>query len=182
MQTAYGEIMQITEFAEDSSYEYSSKETIVLDYMNYLRDHLWEHLTTTVHSVDFDNAKQRAGAFHPRKRTITLSRLYVEHATWESIENTIKHEFAHALDYANTGTSDHGIAWQYECKRLGMTDISRCWSEEEAPDMPKGKYAGRCPNCDRVVAHRWRLAQKDRDRYLHSTCRTKIVWEEIEKS
>ena len=182
MQTAYGEIASITEFVEDSQYANASKENIAYDYMRYLFDHLWEHVKTAVSSVGFDNAKARAGAFRVSKREITLSRLYVEHATWESIENTIKHEFAHALDFANTGTSDHGVAWQFECERLGMTDITRCWSQDEAPDMPKGKYAGRCPNCDCVVAHRWRLAQKDRDKYLHRTCRTKIVWEEIEKS
>jgi predicted SprT family Zn-dependent metalloprotease len=182
MQTAYGEIAGIEEFVEDDAYVYATKEGIVFEYLTYMLDLLHDHVKSCVSTVEFDNAKQRAGAFHPRKRKITLSRIYVEHATWEAIENTIKHEFAHALDFANTGTSNHGVAWQLECERLGMKEITRCWSEEEAPDMPKGKYEGHCPNCDKIVAYRWRLAEKDRGSYLHRTCRSRLEWNEVVKS
>ena len=89
METAYGEIASITEFAEDSQYANASKETIVYDYMTYLLDHLWENVKTVLNEVDFDNAKARAGAFRPSKRKITLSRLYVEHATWESDRKSV---------------------------------------------------------------------------------------------
>lgn len=128
----------------------------------------------------FDNAKRRVGVFKPSRAHIAVSRMYVAHATIDAIENTILHEFAHACDYHERGTSDHGANWRAWCARLGMKRIERCADAAELTDMPQGRYAAYCPECDEIVAYRWRLTAGMRRSAMHPTCRTRIEWRDVE--
>lgn len=126
--------------------------------------------------LEFDNAKTRCGCFKPSRAVISLSRLYVEHASVDAIENTILHEFAHACDHEERGHSGHDENWRSWCKRLGMTRIERCADADECAGMPQGRYEAYCPKCDEVVAHRWRLTAGMRRGALHNVCRTRVEW------
>ena len=151
--------------------------------MAYAKEVGW-YLRTDGHTdyitFGFDNAKTRAGVFKPSRNSISLSRLYVAHATIDSIENTVLHEFAHACDYHERGESDHGANWRRWCARLGMKRIERCADSDEVTDMPQGKYAAYCPECDEIVAYRWRLTAAMRRSAMHPTCRTRIEWRDVE--
>lgn len=127
--------------------------------------------------LTFDNAKRRAGQFRPRSFEMSLSRLYVEHATVESIENTILHEFAHALDWSHRDRSDHGEHWKRWCRELGMTRIDRCTDGSELATMPRGRYEARCLKCGATeVAFMWKRTKTE---YVHKACDGDLDWVDL---
>lgn len=130
--------------------------------------------------LEFDNAKRRAGAFIPRGFRLSLSELYVDHASVESIQNTILHEFAHALDWEERGRSDHGVHWRWWCEYLGMTDIASQVDHDDIPDMPLGKWEAVCPTCEeKGLAYRWRLRDDTRLHSRHIKCQNLVVWRKV---
>jgi predicted SprT family Zn-dependent metalloprotease len=121
-------------------------------------------------SFRFDNAKRRCGSCHHGKRTITLSRHFVERNTEADVDDTIRHEIAHALAGHKAG---HGVQWQMWAIRLGARP-QRC---AENVDMPEGGIEGVCaPDCTvRHTRHRMppkRLA----DAYSCSRCYAPVTW------
>ena len=106
----------------------------------------------------FDNAKRRLGlcTYSKGKKTvkrISVSKHYTvlnglshrdEHGL-QVLEDVIRHEIAHAIQYEQDGTSNHGRTWKAICKRVGA-DPSRLYEGEVVARVP-GRYVGRCPNC-----------------------------------
>jgi predicted SprT family Zn-dependent metalloprotease len=95
-------------------------------------------------SIRFDKAKKRAGQCSYRERRISLSAHFVELNSYQEIENTIKHEIAHALSYIHFGVTGHGVKWQRLAIAIG-DDGKRCYDSAKV-SMPKGKYVLVCPN------------------------------------
>lgn len=165
----------LADYVEDSR----SKHAAIFAYAKEVRRTLEVdgHLTEFV-EFGLSDMKLSVGVFRPKTRSIGLSRLYVEHASIESIENTILHEFAHACDYFDRGRSDHGTQWRRWCERLGMRHIERCADADEAGDMPMGRYKANCSDCHAEgLAYRWKMSKTMREnRWLCKHCRGRIVW------
>jgi predicted SprT family Zn-dependent metalloprotease len=82
---------------------------------------------------------------------IELSAIYVEHNYLDAIEDTIRHEIAHAL----AGPSaKHGPAWAAMCRKTGARP-SRC----RIVTMPPGKWRSQCSLC-RVEYSRYRRPKR----------------------
>ena len=75
-----------------------------------------------------------------RPGRIELSRYYVELNDEAAIEDTLRHEIAHALAGAHTG---HGPKWVAMCRITGANP-KRCSTEAATPP---GRWQGTCGNC-----------------------------------
>ena len=100
----------------------------------------------------FDRARRRLGICRweqrgRRVRVISLSRFYAEEGGWAIMEDVVKHEIAHAIDYERRGASDHGRVWKAIARQVGA-DPTRLY---EGPDVPDhdSKYVGICSVCMR---------------------------------
>lgn len=123
----------------------------------------------------FDDAKTRAGVCEFGPQVIRLSRVYVEHASFEEIENTILHEVAHAIAGFAAG---HGPEWKRVARSIGC-NAERCADMPES--MPKGRYEAVCDACGAEgLGWRWRLNDKLRTRAVHNQggCRGRISWKD----
>jgi predicted SprT family Zn-dependent metalloprotease len=99
-------------------------------------------------------------AFNRRKRTlglcwwgpkvIALSVHLCELNPPAVVEDTIRHEIAHALAGPSTG---HGPVWQARARQVGANP-QRCCTDCV---MPPGNWEARCPGCPRVYRRHRRL-------------------------
>ncbi len=129
-------------------------------------DLIEEHLPAFVYdnrwSFKFDKAKRRAGCCNYSKRTISLSRHFVELNSEDEVRLTILHEIAHAL----TPGHHHDAVWKAKCAELGGA-TSRCYDTAgngRSVVMAEGKWRAVCPNCKQVF-HRHRKLKDDRHRW-----------------
>lgn len=93
---------------------------------------------------EFDNRRTRFGAcYHsysdPR---ITLSRPLVLLNDQKQVEDTIRHEIAHALCPVKSG---HGECWKNMCAVTGAKPV-RCYNRDDV-DAPKGDWSATCGGC-----------------------------------
>jgi predicted SprT family Zn-dependent metalloprotease len=103
----------------------------------------------------FDGGKTRFGCCKPGRKTISVSRsiatLNLDKAM--KIEDTIRHELAHALQYEGYGYSSHDRAWQIIAKSVGSNG-ERCYNaEKEGIKHEQAKYTAYCETegCDNSV-------------------------------
>lgn len=103
-------------------------------------------------TIRFDRARRRLGICRwerrgRRARVISLSRFYAAEGGWAIMEDVVRHEIAHAIDYETRGTSDHGPIWKAIARRVGA-DPTRLY---EGPDVPDdaSKYVGICATCEK---------------------------------
>src|SRR5262245_25959867 len=93
----------------------------------------------------FDRRKKRLGVCHfptwGRPGRIQLSAHFVLLNPPEVVEDTIRHEIAHALAGPEAG---HGPVWKLWCLTLGAKP--QACNEGEAL-MPKGPWRATCPSC-----------------------------------
>jgi predicted SprT family Zn-dependent metalloprotease len=93
----------------------------------------------------FNRARRQMGrCAYPRAGRpgrIQLSVHYVQRNSLADIEETIRHEIAHALAGPTAG---HGPAWKAMCAVTGAKPL-RCGQA----DMPTGHWLGVCPGCQR---------------------------------
>lgn len=71
---------------------------------------------------DFDRATSRLGACHYGKKTITLSKHMCEAADYETVQQTMLHEIAHAmlpLYKENGKVVGHGPMWKKLAQQIG---------------------------------------------------------------
>ncbi len=117
-------------------------------------------------SFEFDRARRRLGSCRwstrgrPAKK-ITLSGHYAARLGLSFrdarglpvIEDVIRHEIAHAIDFERRGRSDHGRTWKAICKRVGA-DPTRLYETQNAEAfLIPGKYVARCPACEQEIAY-----------------------------
>lgn len=96
----------------------------------------------------FNNSKRRLGLTRfPRSGssggTIELSRHFVSLNDGKVIEETIRHEIAHALAFISDGETGHGRAWKRACQLTGAAPVISTTSAV----MPSGKWFSKCQNC-----------------------------------
>lgn len=79
-------------------------------------------------TFDWDRAKNRLGQCNFSKKTITLSKFFVDSARREEVEQTMFHEIAHALLPTNIG---HSELWRIQARILGYTGArTSAWGTE----------------------------------------------------
>ena len=113
---------------------------------------------------EFDDAVRRFGACHWNTHKITLSRELVLRNEREKVEDTIRHEIAHALctpptrGYRGERRERHGAEWKQMCKRTGAKP-ERCYDSDEV-DRVEGDWQATCRGCGRVH-HKFRRPKRD---------------------
>ena len=115
------------------------------------KQHLGECLQAIGWKFQFDRARRRLGICRwehagRRVRVISLSRFYAGRMGWSEMEDVVRHEVAHAIDFETRGRSDHGPTWQAIACKVGA-DPTRLYEGEFVPDR-SSKYVGICPSCE----------------------------------
>lgn len=93
---------------------------------------------------EFDNAVRRFGCCHRSQNLITLSAELVKRNEQPKVEDTIRHEIAHALCPPREG---HGEVWKAMCLKVGAKP-ERCYNDEV--DAPEGDWQARCNGCGKL--------------------------------
>lgn len=113
------------------------------------REVIGESLTARGWTFGFDRARKRLGACRPKTRQITLSAHLSRTLPPAEVEDTIRHEIAHALDHElhpnRRGRRAHDRTWKALARRCGATP-ERCF-DGELPDDPTAPYLASCPSC-----------------------------------
>ena len=97
-------------------------------------------------TFEFDGGKNRMGCCKSHKRTISVSKGIASRNLDKAmkIEDTIRHELAHALQHVAYGYSAHDAAWTYIARSVGSNG-ERCFSaKKEKLDMGESKYTVFC--------------------------------------
>jgi len=112
----------------------------------------------SVWRFEFDDAVRRFGCCHRSyfSPKITLSRELTLRNEQPEVEDTIRHEIAHALCEPRQG---HGDAWKAMCKRTGAKPV-RCYTHDNV-DAPTGDWQAICGGCGRLH-HKFRRPKRDR--------------------
>ena len=114
---------------------------------------------------------------NPPTMEIKLSLPYVETASKESVENTIRHEIAHALDYIRNdyswrrnpyGTQRqivHDSVWRQIAKEVGATTDTTCPSNEAPMPNKSSRWVLAHMNTGEIFRRFHRRPRKDRSNY-----------------
>ena len=126
---------------------------------------------TPVWRFEFDDSVRRFGCCKLSYRLITLSRELTLRNDRPQVEDTIRHEIAHALCGRLPNREWHGADWKRMCGRTGAKPV-RCYDSDEVA-APKGDWQATCAGCGRLH-HKFRRPQFRGDRYCaHKECRMK---------
>lgn len=99
--------------------------------------------------VRFNGRLTRAlGRCIESRKTIEYMPKYMDENDWTEVQQTIRHEVAHAIAGHRHG---HDATWRAIARRLGVENPS---SKSMTANLTR-KFTGTCPNCEREV-------QKDR--------------------
>lgn len=119
----------------------------------------------------FSRAKKAIGHTEHPRRSIALSRVLIQNGLSENIiDDTIRHEISHALDYEIRGTTDHGPEWKDLARRCGADPERTSDLPEEVP--PAYRWHRWCPECEAVVGKYYRRPTSDR--YVCRECRSEL--------
>ena len=109
------------------------------------RELLGEPLQARGWTFGFDRARRRLGVCRIKDKRITLSSHLTRTLPLADVEDTIRHEIAHAIDAERRGRSNHDRTWKALARVCGATP-GRCYSGD-VPDDPTAPYAGTCSAC-----------------------------------
>ncbi len=111
----------------------------------------------------WDRARRRLGACWYLKRRISLSRYLIEDGREHpELWDTLLHEIAHALAYANDGERGHGVHWKKWCRFIGASPCRCAATGPLTGDSPAYRYALRRKDTGEIVA---RYLRKPRFKY-----------------
>jgi predicted SprT family Zn-dependent metalloprotease len=97
--------------------------------------------------VDYQTKNRRLGQCRYGSKEIGLSAWYIETAEDSVVEDTIRHEIAHALANIEFGCMGHGPEWKAMCKRTGACP-SRMKLSQSIP--ARERYKATCNKCGKV--------------------------------
>jgi predicted SprT family Zn-dependent metalloprotease len=133
------------------------------------RNLLGEPLQARGWSFGFDRARRRLGACHHRRKRITLSAHLTPTLPWAEVEDTVRHEIAHAVDFERRGRSGHDRTWKALARACGAKpermfegDLNHA---EEAP------YRAECPSCGAASGFYRQPVRAHRCRACHASGR-----------
>lgn len=98
---------------------------------------------------EWDYARKRFGRCSFSKKVISLSRHLTKINPRRNVEETIRHEIAHAKDAEERGRSDHSNHWKRWALKCGAKPV-RCYSSSHinTPEAPLYIF---CPNCKQYI-------------------------------
>lgn len=130
-------------------------------------DLMGQHLTGW--EFRWHNRKTAYGSCRYGTKEIFLSRPLTELCDPAEVENTIRHEIAHAIAGPTAG---HGPIWRVHARRLG----ARPKACTDGPTVP-AKWEAICPTCKRVVYTRHKMTQALRNKAAYCRpCRDRLGW------
>ncbi|MEL7302035.1 MAG: SprT-like domain-containing protein, partial [Pseudomonadota bacterium] len=110
------------------------------------RDLLGEPLQARGWTVGLDRARRRLGACHLSARRITLSAHLLPSLPPDEVEDTIRHEIAHAIDGERRGRTNHDGAWKAVARACGARP-ERTFRGDLPDDSAEAPYSAVCPTC-----------------------------------
>ena len=123
-----------------------STRALALRLMDALgRDLLGEPLQARGWTFGFDRARKRLGVCRIRQRRITLSAHLAQALAAGEVEDTLRHEIAHAIDAERRGRSTHDATWRALAVACGAAP-ERCF-DGDLPDDPSAPFVSTCPSC-----------------------------------
>ncbi len=93
----------------------------------------------------FDRARKRLGVCRIHQKRITLSTHLSQTLPAADVEDTVRHEIAHAIDVERRGRSSHDRTWKALAVACGAAP-ARCF-HGDLPDDPRAPYVATCPSC-----------------------------------
>jgi len=143
---------------------YRNKEASVIN----LKDLGW--------TFEFNDRKRAAGLCSPREKKIFISKwLLIQNLDQANEwENTVRHELAHAIDFAMRGKSDHSNVWKAVARKVLCT-AERCYTADQIAVKVKTKYTLVCPKdeCDYTRASHKARPKNARSYPCCTTCYNK---------
>lgn len=117
---------------------------------------------------------------------IKLSVPYYKEFGVERSLKTLRHEFAHILDFIKTGKFGHGYSFKVLCEKLGGsmcrkhagTTFSASASDQYLTPKRSVQYVYSCPTCGWSTKRTKRMSEKIRTSLRHACpkCRTKVAY------
>jgi len=98
----------------------------------------------------FDRARRRLGACQPAPKTITVSAPLAAVLPAADVEDTLRHEIAHAIDVERRGRTNHDATWRALAVACGARP-ERCFTGP-LPADPAAPYRVACPTCGAEAA------------------------------
>ena len=132
------------------------------------RDLLGEPLQARGWSFGYDRARRRLGACHPASRRITVSAVLAGDLSEAEVEDTIRHEIAHAIDWERRGTTNHDATWKAVATACGASP-----SRTFRGDLPHSDaaYQAACPSCGTTAGFYRQPVRAPRCRSCHDAGR-----------
>jgi ribosomal protein L37AE/L43A len=115
------------------------------------RDLLGRPLSDLGWTFRFDRARRRLGLCTWARggrpvKTVSLSRPHALTLGWAVMEDVVRHEAAHAVDYETRGRSAHDAVWKALARRCGADPTAAY--EGALADDGTSRYVASCPACD----------------------------------
>ena len=150
------------------------------------REMLGQSLSERGWTFEFDRARKRLGSCQINAKRITVSSHLSRRLSESEVEDTLRHEIAHAIDAERRGRTNHDQTWKAIAVQCGA-DPERTFLGD-LPDDPSAPYVATCPSChvssdlyrQPVYPQRCRQCFADeRPSYLRVTHRAtgRVVWE-----
>lgn len=121
-------------------------------------------------TFDISYGKRQVGWCDYEEKKIAHSIYFIQDTPMEEIENTIRHEIAHAL--VGPDVKSHGPEWKFKAIEVGARPEA-CTSQ--AINSARPNYRIRCANCNRLLGERHRRKRSKRKMYS-LCCHADIKW------
>jgi len=110
-------------------------------------------------TINFDQAKKRAGMCQLKGKIISLSRHHISQNSVEMVKDTLLHEFAHAIAFELYQETGHGIVWQKIALTIGAKP--KATGHFNLPVAPWA-LVHQCPKTNNIelLAYRYRRNKK----------------------
>jgi predicted SprT family Zn-dependent metalloprotease len=115
------------------------------------------------------------GMCQPGRQAISLSRHLVRLNPEAQVEDTIRHEIAHALAWrmSPSDRDAHGRTWVKACALVGARPV-RCYGAEVV--TPPARYVGHCTEGCTAKIERRTLFADSLNRFRCGKCRVRVRW------
>lgn len=123
-------------------------------------------------TVNFDNAKRRAGICRLSSKEICISRSHALNNGEDVVRDTILHEFAHAIAYELFKETGHGKRWKEVARMIGATP--KASGKFNLPNAP-WLLVHRCSKSNQLqpISERYRRNKKIKNYFLTGRPETK---------
>lgn len=108
--------------------------------------------------LKFSNHRRTLGYCDCRKKVISLSLKFMELNPFPVMKETLLHEIAHAVQFRETGVTNHKKGWRERALIVGCEPV-RC-AAPAGLNIPPGKYVGICTSCE-LVTHFYRKVNRE---------------------